>query len=484
MTHITDPGMKTRQRRAKMLTGISLLAIIPFLILCTFVYPVNDDFTFGLRHIQKNVFQVSSDIYLYWSGRYFATLISALNPFAVSDNPIPLFRIYSAVAIVLTTFVMTLSPAICCRRQLTHCQSAGLGGVFLLTYLALMPSVSQAFYWFSSCTAFTIPSLLYIMLVALTAADSKASYFIACTLALIVPGGNEVTAVITVGTLGYIAFTYHDRKYWLLLTLSAVALLLVALAPGNASRMANQHIWANAGLWALTFSIGQTVSWIFLWGPVLLLATTIYIPLFGRKLASSPIYDVSFSRYLVWFFITIILAHIPPTYGISSAIVDRTANCLLIFVIIGYFHGVNILLRKHRATADRLASLLSGKWIFGASLFCFLFAAPFSIDSPVATAVTDIITGKAADYKRIQQQRVDIVRQTPSAEPVKLPPLGITSKSLFVKELESEPDTEFTSAFSRIYKSRVRVYVEDREARFEDNLTALKNYAKKGRVRR
>ena len=426
MTHIKDPGMKTRQRRAKMLTGISLLAIIPFLILCTFVYPVNDDFTFGLRHIQKNVFQVSSDIYLYWSGRYFATLISALNPFAVSDNPIPLFRIYSAVAIVLTTIVMTLSPAICCRRQLTHCQSAGLGGVFLLTYLALMPSVSQAFYWFSSCTAFTIPSLLYIMLVALTAADSKASYFIACTLALIVPGGNEVTAVITVGTLGYIAFTYHDRKYWLLLTLSAVALLLVVLAPGNASRMANQHIWANAELWALTFSIGQTVSWIFLWGPVLLLATTIYIPLFGRKLASSPIYDVSFSRYLVWFFITIILAHIPPTYGISSAIVDRTANCLLIFVIIG----------------------------------------------------------KAADYKRIQQQRVDIVRQTPSAEAVKLPPLGITSKSLFVKELESEPDTEFTSAFSRIYKSRVRVYVEDREARFEDNLTALKNYAKKGRVRR
>lgn len=260
MTHIKDPGMKTRQRRAKMLTGISLLAIIPFLILCTFVYPVNDDFTFGLRHIQKNVFQVSSDIYLYWSGRYFATLISALNPFAVSDNPIPLFRIYSAVAIVLTTIVMTLSPAICCRRQLTHCQSAGLGGVFLLTYLALMPSVSQAFYWFSSCTAFTIPSLLYIMLVALTAADSKASYFIACTLALIVPGGNEVTAVITVGTLGYIAFTYHDRKYWLLLTLSAAALLLVVLAPGNASRMANQHIWANAELWALTFSIGQTVS--------------------------------------------------------------------------------------------------------------------------------------------------------------------------------------------------------------------------------
>lgn len=479
-----DSGMKSQQRRTKLLIVISLLDTIPFLILCGFVFPVNDDFTFGLRHIQKNVFQVSSDIYLYWSGRYFATFISSLNPFAVSNNPIPLFRIYSAVAIVLTALVMTLSPAICCRRQLTHCQSAGLGGVFLLTYLALLPSVSQAFYWFSSCTAFTIPSLLYIMLVALTAADGKASYFIACTLALIVPGGNEVTAVITVGTLGYIAFTYHDKKYWLLLTLSAVAFLLVALAPGNASRMANQHIWANAGLWALTFSIGQTVSWIFLWGPVLMLATTIYIPLFGRKLASSPIYDVSFSRYLAWFFITIILAHIPPTYGISSAIVDRTANCLLIFVIIGYFHGVNILLRKHRATADRLVSLLSGKWIFGASLFCFLFAGPFSIDSPVTTAVTDIITGKAADYKRIQQQRIDIVRLVRSEEPVMLPPLGLTSKSLFVKEPESAPDTEFTSAFSRIYQSRARVYVEDREVRFEDNLTALKNYAKKGRVRR
>lgn len=128
MTHIKDSGMKARQRRAKILTGISLLAIIPFLILCTFAYPVNDDFTFGLRHIQKNVFQVSSDIYLYWSGRYFATFISALNPFAISDNPIPLFRIYSAVAVVLTVLVMTLSPAICCRKHLNACQSAGLGG--------------------------------------------------------------------------------------------------------------------------------------------------------------------------------------------------------------------------------------------------------------------------------------------------------------------------------------------------------------------
>lgn len=322
------------------------------------------------------------------------------------------------------------------------------------------------------------------MLVALTAANGNACYFAACVLALILPGGNEVTAVITVCTLGYIAVTYRDKKYWLLLTLSVIALLFVVLAPGNIPRMANQHIWANAELWSLTFSVSQTISWIFLWGPVLLLATAVYIPLFGRKLASSPVCNVSFSRYLAWFFITVILAHIPPTYGVSSALVDRTANCLLIFVIIGYFHGVNILLRKHRVTADKLSALLSGKWIFGASLFCFLFAGPFSIDSPVATAVTDLVTGKASDYARIQQQRIDIVRLARSEEPVRLPPLGLTSKSLFVKELESEPDTEFTSAFSRIYQSRARVYVEDREVRFEDNLTALRNYAKKRRVRR
>lgn len=484
MTIITDSGMKSTLRRTKLLIAISLLAIVPFLILCGFVYPVNDDFLFGWRHIHKSVFQMSVDTYLYWSGRYFATFISALNPFAVSDDPIPLFRIYSAIAVVLTVLVMTLSPAICYRKRLTACQSIGLGGMFLLTYLALLPSVSQAFYWFSSCTAFTIPSLLYVVLVSLTATDGKVSYFIACALALIVPGGNEVTAVITVGTLGYIAFTYRGSKHRLLLALSVVAFLLVALAPGNAPRMANQHIWANAELWSLTLSIGQTVSWIILWGPVLLLATTIYIALFGRRLSDSTIYDVSFSRYLVWFLATVILAHIPPTYGVSSALVDRTANCLLVFVIIGYFYGINILLRKHRATADKLYSLLSGKWIFRASLFCFLFAGPFAIDSPIATAVTDIITGKAADYSRIQQQRIDIVRLTRSDEPVKLPPLGLTSKSLFVKELESAPDTEFTSAFSRIYQSRARVYVEDCEVRFEDNLTALKNYTKEGRVRR
>lgn len=483
MKQAINKFIKTRVSWSLALSLFALIAIIPFLILCQYVYPINDDFSFALVHIDTNPFQSVYDLYMNWSGRYLATFVSSLNPFVISHNPIPLFRYFSAGIIFLFFIIFLTSPLICCKKWLSTWQCLGLGAFLMLIYIALMPSTSQMFYWFSSYTAYTIPSLFMLVLIALSASHSKICHFFSYVLAFLVPGGNEVTAVLTVCIFAYLSFAYRKPKFYILFGLSLLAIIIVILSPGNSIRMEHQ-LSSHPYIWALIVSITQSISWIFLWIPLLLLSTLVYIPLFGHKLAQSSIYNISFKYFFIAFWITVILAHIPPTLGLSSVMIDRTANCLLVFFIVGYFFGINILIKKHPDTAIKLTSLFSKKLIMAAVVFCFLFTMPFTINSPVATAVADLVSGKGAQYATIQQERIDLVQNETPEDIIELPSLGTTSKSLFIKELDSIPDGEFSTNFCTIYGSKGNAFVKDVDVSFEDNFTSLKNRGKNARADR
>lgn len=198
------------------LTVAAVLAMIPFFYLCKYVYPVNDDFSFALQHFGTNCFTSVVEIWENWSGRYFATFISALNPFVVSDSPLELFRVFSAIVVAMFVASFLGLPMLAVSRKLSRIESVGFGALMLLIFIAFFPSVSQAFYWFSSYTAYTIPCFLYLCLIALACRKDKVSFFFACILALIVPGGNEVTAVLCVCSLIYLSVTYNNsslKKY-------------------------------------------------------------------------------------------------------------------------------------------------------------------------------------------------------------------------------------------------------------------------------
>lgn len=476
-------NLKSRktERRSTFLILFSIIAIIPFLLLCYYVYPVNDDFSFALHHLNTGALQSVYESYTNWSGRYLATFLSAANPYVISDNPLLLFKIFAAFVTIAFPLSFWLFAILCGKGRLTRLQSVGLGSLLFLTFLTLMPSVSQAFYWFSSYTAYSIPSLLYLILLALISANTKLSYYIACIFALIVPGGNEIISVITVCTLAYLSFAFRRKEYFILLGLSAAATVIVILSPGNAVRMSYQ-LSQHPYLWTLAVSIGQTFSWVFLWGPVLFLATIIYIPVYGNKIALMPVFDISLKWFIVAFIITVMLAHVPASLGLSSVLADRTANCLLIFYIIGYFFGVNIIIRQHPALTTKFTTLFSNKWLYAISTFCFLFLGAYSPNGTVTTAVTDLITGKADEYARIQQLRINLVKNSHDNNVIILPPLGLTSKSLFIKEFGTTPDSGFIKSFTKVYGCEAKVYLKEEYVLFEDNYTALKNYSKKLRA--
>jgi hypothetical protein len=58
----------------------------------------------------------------------------------------------------------------------------------------------------------SILSLLFFALATRNVAISNALLYV---LALIIPGGNEITAVLFVGSLIYLSFTYREKRFFI-----------------------------------------------------------------------------------------------------------------------------------------------------------------------------------------------------------------------------------------------------------------------------
>jgi len=158
---------------------------------------------------------------------------------------------------------------------------------------------------------------------------------------------------------------------------------------------------------------------------------------------------------------------------------------MLLFFIVFYFWGLNILLRRyshHIANIKRvLANADLQKILLPCALYCFMFMLPFNIDSPIVTALSDIVSGKASAYSQIHESRLEIAREHSEKEektPCRLPGLGLTSRTLFIKELDSNPNDEFATNYCKIYNLDCQVYVPSGELYFESNFDALKNLGK------
>ena len=126
---------------------VFILIIIPLFILSVFNHPSTDDYHYALRDISSNVWIAGIDTYINWSGRYFATLLSSLNPLVY--HSIPHYHIYSIAIIILffcSIWYLSSSFLKGIFQQKEKITLAALGFIF---YIIQCPSISQSFYWFS-----------------------------------------------------------------------------------------------------------------------------------------------------------------------------------------------------------------------------------------------------------------------------------------------------------------------------------------------
>lgn len=200
MTVLSSVSGRMARVGAWVLIGLAVFGIVPFICISRYVHPVNDDFSFALQHVDVGVIQSVIDSYMHWSGRFFATALSALNPYACSATPLPLLRSYSAVLSVLILAVPLVAFMILAGRYAGRLRAAALGALFVLTYLGLCASAGELLFWFSAYTAYTSGILLTLILMSILPKKSAVMTVMQCIIAVLITGTNEVTAVLLTAT--------------------------------------------------------------------------------------------------------------------------------------------------------------------------------------------------------------------------------------------------------------------------------------------
>ena len=468
---------------------VFILIIIPLFILSVFNHPSTDDYHYALRDISSNVWIAGIDTYINWSGRYFATLLSSLNPLVY--HSIPLYHIYSIAIIILffcSIWYLSSSFLKGIFQQKEKITLAALGFIF---YIIQCPSISQSFYWFSGYTAYTIPSILYIVLLAnLFSFRSIPSTIVNLLLIFGIVGSNEISLVIVICTLIYINIEWwmqhnkHTNLHYILPLIFAIFFALVVFfSPGNEIRMLDEANSNNLA-WTILVSLLQPISWFLIWGPSLLIGSIIYTTLIGNKIAKhssrklQAIFSVSYKRFAWFFIITLILAHIPPTWGIGTVAIGRLANVIYIFFIIAWFYGTQLFISQH---AD-IISLLKNKYysyFYSAVLLLFIFVMVFNQHGIVSTAYMDLISGKAQHYSIELNQRYDSMKNHTDKDSVLvIKNLKNIPQTIYFVDISTNPDSWQNETFRHYWKCPSQVILEEEPIAEQSNFEQLKQAVK------
>lgn len=274
--------------------GILVLAILRHLALALYIHPYADDFSYAVAGMETPLGERLVQEYSSWNGRYFSNILVLRSPLALGmAQGLWLYRIAAILLMVLTWyaafhFLRVLLPKV--ARSITATGALA----FLLLQLHAMPDASEGFYWYTGAVTYQLANVLSLILTANWLVRSRSSeqpsllwYVMQSVLVIAIAGSNEVhMAFLVLGHAAYMLWKWNQEGRWsrpalVLFSLTAVCAIIVAVAPGNATREALFPLRHDA--WrTLTYSVAQTGRFTLLWIAVLALPSFFFIA-FLRK---------------------------------------------------------------------------------------------------------------------------------------------------------------------------------------------------------
>ena len=467
---------------------IGILVIAPLFLLSIYNHPSTDDYNYALRDISSNIWISGIETYLNWSGRYFATLLSSLNPLVF--HSMTLYRIYPLILITLFFCSLWYLSSSLLKELFRQKEKITIAILCFIIYIVQCPSISQSFYWFSGYAAYTVPSILYIVLLAnLLHRSTLLLTTINTLLVFAIVGSNEISLVIVVCTLIYInierwiAHRKVSTHHLILLAAAIIFAFGVFLSPGNETRMMDEAN-SNNIKWTVIVSLLQPISWFLIWGPILLIGSIIYATLIAptitkqRSARLQSLFSVSFKRFSLFFVLTLILAHIPPTWGIGTVAIGRLANVIYLFFIVGWFYGTQLFISQH---AD-MVSLFKNKYytyIYSALLLLFIFVVVFNQHGIVATSYMDLVSGKASRYSTELNERYDLVKNHSNKDSVLIiKNLENIPQTIYFVDISTEADSWKNETFRKYWGCPSQIILEAEPVTEQSNFEQLKQAVK------
>jgi len=283
-----------------------IVSVIPFILLCCYVYPGYDDFNYYGKIVEMGLMNSQVYWYKYWTGRFFSTAFISSVIFTLITFKKTIFINYygiiplSSFAILFVGLFTLIKTASFKKLSVKECLWGAL--VFFVIYIAKVPTIQKGFYGLASSYTYQIGKIAILFLLSLFLHSSnitsyskkqKFAYSSACCfLTSAIIGSNEITMV-TLLVLVAFAAPYVMRKerpdlfLWkTLLGACLIFTLIAVLAPGNFSRGEilgreystgnTRFVISNSIRYSLMYSSQLFLK--FLFSPVLIGAILAFIP--------------------------------------------------------------------------------------------------------------------------------------------------------------------------------------------------------------
>ncbi|RDV15894.1 hypothetical protein DXT99_07855 [Pontibacter diazotrophicus] len=470
---------------------IGLLVLLPFLFLTLYNHPQADDFGFAVRDMTYGFWETQVNYYMNWTGRYFSTTTAfQINP--VIYGNFDRYKVYSLLLILLLVVSTCLFLHKLLQRHFNVLKTLALAALLLCLYLMQLPSVSEGMFWLPGYLTYQLPNIMLLLLLALLisffrtgSSNYKVLYVaFAALLCVAVVGSNEMSIVMAFTTILFIL--YHNRNdrqnrlYLLcLFILCVVAILAAVLAPGNYARM-EEHPNASKPLWATIYAAFLTVLSFYRWLAPILVASVLYVIYWGLPLAdktkASSFFEVNLRLSLCHYIVTLFLMQFAFTWAVGERPTPRVENVIYFFFVFGWFYNVQVALTKyaHLLQAERRLSPILPL----AVMFLFILQV-FAIDGNIATAYTDLLSGKATAYNSALNQRYAYLKES-DCDTCSLAPLPAIPKTLyFMDVVEGEENSSFWVNIDYAdYWSKSAVYLTAPNPEIKDNVTTLREAGK------
>lgn len=430
----------TLLRPSSVLLGLLGLAVLPFLLLCFYNQPYIDDYGLANLARQHGVWRAQYLLYHQLNGRFVSSfLLTVLNPLTygwASGTRLASLTVDVATLLALWFgFGSLLRPAIGQRQQ------AVLTAVSFLVFVAIIPDVYSALYWFASQAVHQLASLLLVMVPVSVGRAQQAGkrrtarwgWLGAAAVGTCLVGGSGELVTVLLGWLLLVASglsgwrrQYQAAGIWggLLLLLVGAA-LLDSTAPSNLHRL-HPATTDAAGIAAKLRQLWQP-AWLvraiklLLWQPgtlLILVVPVLFYPLAGRVVAVRP---AGFRLPLLAsggiLLLGVLLGAFLMQLEIStSEIVPRCANVLLWWLLLGWLAACWAALP---AAAPPLIAPIRAARTISILLLSVL------ITVPVSRAWRELLV-EAPAWNRQCQARYAFLRQVAARRPhskLELPPI-------------------------------------------------------------
>lgn len=372
------------------------LALLPFPFLAFHASPALDDYS-GYEVL--NIFKAENYVswmYQNWSGRFIGSGLVYLNP--VTYGAYHLYWLIPMLGMILLIFSIRTLISTWFKRILSIGDLWLTSGILFVFYIYLTPSVATAFFWATGVIYYTIPFSFALFSIAffpgkdepLSSKIRKGIFSI--TLGFLAAGANEIIGMLLIEILiinTLIRWKGYHKKPGIFeafyIAIVAMALLIIAFAPGNAARLPLYPDTFNL-VKGIFIPIAFTVllsGWI-LMHPAFLISLILLIVLFPYQAnwwQNHPLRKIK----SVWIWLIVLLVpltmFVPVCFMLGTLPPWRLINLATILLATGFcfaiIHSVSALMKNRNDSCPNV-SLLIKKTLIAAVIFFLFFDAGIS----------------------------------------------------------------------------------------------------------